>query len=95
MGLWLVAGIVFLLNLSFGIWRARVRVFSWPWILAVHLPVPVIIALRIYSGLGWRLVTFPVLIGAFLLGQFAGGKLNRWLSNAVSYQLAALPSSPL
>src|SRR5947209_7259767 len=29
-----------------------------------------IIALRIFSGLGWRLITFPVLIGAFFAGQF-------------------------
>jgi hypothetical protein len=74
MNLWLVAALVFVLNLPFGFWRARVRKFSWPWILAIHLPVPAIIALRIYSGLGWRFVTFPVLIAAFFAGQLAGGK---------------------
>ena len=84
MGLWLVAAIVFLLNLPFGIWRAKARLFSWPWILAIHLPVPVIIALRIYGGLGWRFVTFPVLIVAFFLGQYAGGKLSRLLSHSAS-----------
>ena len=77
MPLWVVAAIVFLLNLPFGYWRAGTRRFSLPWILAVHLPVPVIIALRIYSGLGWQLVTFPVLISAFFLGQFTGGKAHR------------------
>jgi hypothetical protein len=81
MELWLDAGIVFFLNLPFGFWRARVRTFSWQWILAVHLPVPLIIALRIYSGLGWRFITFPVLIGAFFLGQFAGGIASRLLSH--------------
>ena len=82
MGLWFVAAIVFFLNLPFGLWRARVRRFSWQWILAIHLPVPPIIALRIYSGLGWRFITFPVLIGAFLLGQVLGGRANRLLGNA-------------
>lgn len=79
MGLWLVAAIVFVLNLPFGFWRARVRRFSWPWILAIHLPVPLIIALRIYGGLGWRFITYPVLIGAFFAGQFTGGKADRLL----------------
>ena len=80
MGLWLVAAMVFLLNLPFGFWRARMRRFSWPWILAVHLPVPLIIALRIYSGLGWRFITFPVLVAAFFAGQFTGGKAGHLLS---------------
>jgi hypothetical protein len=42
----------------------------------VHLPVPLVIALRIYSGLGWKLISFPVLIGAFFLGQYVGGKVR-------------------
>ncbi len=75
MTLWIVAAIVFLLNLPFGYWRARVRKFSMQWILAIHLPVPLIIACRIFSGLGWQLISFPVMIGAFFCGQFLGGKL--------------------
>jgi hypothetical protein len=69
----IVAATVFLLNLPFGYWRARVRRFSLPWILAVHIPVPFVIACRIYAGLGWRLTTFPVMIGAFFCGQLVGG----------------------
>jgi hypothetical protein len=83
MGLWVVAAIVFLLNLPFGFWRARVRKFSLQWILAVHVPVPFIIALRLISGLGFRLVTFPVMIGAYFLGQFLGGKASQWHSREV------------
>jgi hypothetical protein len=75
MKLWGIAVLVFLLNIPFGYWRASVRKFSWQWALAIHLPVPVVIALRIFSGLGWQLLSFPVLIGAFFLGQFCGGKL--------------------
>lgn len=77
MSLWSVAALVFLLNIPFGYWRARARKFSWQWILAIHLPVPLVIALRIFSGLGWQLISFPVVIGAFFLGQFCGGRLAR------------------
>jgi hypothetical protein len=71
-----VASLVFALNLPFGYWRANVRKFSRPWFLSVHLPVPLVIALRVFSGLGWQLITFPVMIGAFFLGQVAGSGLH-------------------
>lgn len=77
MKLWLVAAAVFLINLPFGYWRAQATRFSRQWMLAIHLPVPAVIALRIFSGLGWRWTSFPVLIGAFFLGQWSGGKLYR------------------
>jgi hypothetical protein len=77
MKLWAVAIAVFLINLPFGYWRAQSARFSRQWMLAIHLPVPAVIALRIFSGLGWQLISFPVLIGAFFLGQLCGGKLNR------------------
>ena len=74
-----VAALVSSLNLPFGFWRASVPKFSLRWVLAVHLPVPFVIALRIFSGLGWQLITFPVLIGAFFAGQFVGGRIRtKW-----------------
>jgi len=77
--LWMVAALVLTINLPFGFWRAGHRKFTLPWIVAVHAPVPVVVALRFASGLGWQLATFPVLVGAFFLGQFAGGTLRkRW-----------------
>ena len=76
MSLWTVALLVFLINLPFGYWRASVRKLSTQWFLAVHLPVPLVVALRIFSGLGWKLISFPVLVGAFFLGQFVGGRLR-------------------
>ncbi len=72
----LVAALVVLLNLPFGFWRAGTRRFSWPWLLAVHAPVPLVVALRLSSGLGWRLYTFPVMIGAYFTGQFLGGRIR-------------------
>jgi hypothetical protein len=76
MSLWTVALLVFLINLPFGYWRASVRKLSRQWFLAVHIPVPLVIALRIYSGLGFKLISFPVIIGAFFLGQFVGGRVR-------------------
>ncbi len=76
--LWTVAAAVLVLNLPFGFWRASVARFSRPWFLAVHIPVPFVIALRILSGLGWRLSTFPVMVGAFFAGQLAGGAVRRF-----------------
>jgi hypothetical protein len=82
MGLWTVAVIVFALNVPFGFWRARTRRFSRQWFLAVHLPIPAVIGFRIFAGLGWHFITFPVLIGAFFFGQVTGSLLQwavHWL----------------
>jgi hypothetical protein len=77
-----VAAAVLALNLPFGFWRAGVRKFTPSWILAVHAPVPFVVALRLASGLGWQFITFPVLIGAFFTGQFVGGRLRRFWTRA-------------
>ena len=77
MNLLSIAIIVFIMNVPFGYWRASTKTFSLQWFLSVHLPVPFIIALRVFSGLGWALFTFPVLIFSFFLGQFLGGLLNK------------------
>lgn len=73
-----VAAAVFVLNLPCGYWRAGTRKFSVAWIAAVHLPITGVVALRLLSGLGWALYSFPVIIGAYFLGQFLGGRLRRW-----------------
>ena len=74
--LWGVAAAVLVLNLPFGFWRASVTRFSRQWFLAVHIPVPFVIALRLLSGLGFQLATFPVMVGAFFAGQLAGGAVR-------------------
>jgi hypothetical protein len=74
--LWEVALAVLVLNLPFGFWRAGVRKLTLPWFLAVHLPVPAVVALRVLTGLGWAIPVFAVLIPAFFLGQFLGGKIR-------------------
>jgi hypothetical protein len=69
---------VMVINIPFGYWRDCNRRFSWAWILAIHLPVPIVIALRLVAHLGWQWHTFPILIGSFFIGQFLGGRLHRW-----------------
>jgi hypothetical protein len=71
--LWIIALVVFLLNLPFGYLRASARRLSLKWFLAIHVPVPGVIALRLLSGVGWRATTFVVLVAAFSAGQLLGG----------------------
>jgi hypothetical protein len=72
-----VALAVLVLNIPFGFWRHGTRRFTLPWFLAVHLPVPLVVGLRVLSSLGWRFTTFPVLVASFFFGQFLGGKLHQ------------------
>ena len=69
---------VFLFNIPFGYWRSNVKKFSLQWILAIHLPVPFVVAIRFISGIGFAFITYPVLVTAFFAGQFAGAKLQLW-----------------
>jgi len=75
--LWAVAAAVLVVNLPFGFWRASVPRFSRSWLLAVHVPVPIVVLLRLLSGLGFQLYTFPLMIGAFFGGQLIGGTIRR------------------
>lgn len=79
-----VAVIVFLFNVPFGYWRANVKKFSLQWVLAIHLPVPVVVALRFLSGIGFAFITYPILVGSFFLGQFAGAKIFKLWKNKIS-----------
>jgi hypothetical protein len=81
MNLFLVASIIFVLNIPFGYWRANVKKYSIQWILSIHLPIPFIILLRIYSGIGFKFITYPILIGAFFLGQLSGSHLFKRKEN--------------
>ncbi|WP_202319798.1 hypothetical protein [Archaeoglobus neptunius] len=75
---------VFVINIPFGYWRGNVEKLSRQWFLAVHVPVPMVIAIRFLSGLGWSILSFPVLIAAFFTGQFAGGRIHRFMEKRCS-----------
>ncbi|TAN40112.1 MAG: hypothetical protein EPN24_04810 [Candidatus Methanoperedens sp.] len=67
--------IVFLINLPFGYVRSSAAKFSRRWMMAVHIPVPFVFLLRIFSGLNWT--TIPLLVLSDIAGQIAGGKLRK------------------
>jgi hypothetical protein len=87
MKLYAIAIVVLILNIPFGYWRDNVEKFSKQWFLAVHAPVPAVVALRFAGGLGFHLITYPILIGSFFTGQLLGGKLH--LRRKSSGRLAA------
>lgn len=80
---------VFVLNIPFGYWRESVRKFSVAWVLAIHLPVPLVVVLRFWIGIGFALHTYPLLIGAFFLGQYAGVRLYRRMALRLGAPLSA------
>lgn len=69
---------VFVLNIPFGYWRANVRRFSAQWFLAIHIPVPLIIAMRILGHIGFSWYTYVFLVSAFFLGQQCGSLVIKW-----------------
>ncbi len=89
MTLWSVAALTAFINMPFGYWRANSEKFKRQWFLAIHLPVPLVIGLRFASGLGFHLATFPVMIGAFFLGQLAGGQIHGLLKNHTGMRITA------
>ena len=68
--------LIFLINLPFGAWRGRLRKLSPPWFVAIHLPVVLVIGIRILIGVPFRLATLPLYMLAFFLGQLAGPALS-------------------
>ena len=68
----------FTINLFFGYWRANVRTLSPQWFLAIHIPIPILVGLRVWL-LGWNWVTVPAFVAAFFIGQYAGGQLRKHL----------------
>ena len=72
-----VSIIILLLNIPFGYWRAGVKKFSLYWFLSIHIPVPIIIFLRYYSGVGFALYTYAVFIVVFFTGQKLGEYLYK------------------
>lgn len=69
------------INVFFGYWRSSVRKLSPQWLMAVHIPVPIAIGLRL-AFLGWSWVLLPAFVAAFFLGQFGGGQIRRLLKKA-------------
>jgi hypothetical protein len=89
MHLGIASATILLFNLPFGYWRAHAGKFSLQWFLAVHLPVLLAISLRVLGGLGWHLLTFPALVGAYFMGQLLGGRIHGQWQKRAKMQLSA------
>ncbi len=63
------------MNVSLGYLRSRCRRLSLPWLVYVHLSVPIIAACRLLSGI--RYTAIPVLLCAAIAGQLLGGYARR------------------
>ena len=64
-------------NLPFGYWRAGVRKLSTPWFLAVHLPVLLVVGIRLLLGVPFVWWVLPITVGSFALGQWFGGRWRK------------------
>ena len=77
MKLIIIAAIILVINLPFGYWRGGQRKYSLKWIIAIHIPVPIIILIRIYSEVGFAWYTYPIFVAAFFAGQMVGARLRK------------------
>ncbi len=68
--------LIFLINLPFGYLRGKQKKLSFKWFLYIHLPVPLVVLVRILSHIGFALYTYPLFVGAFFMGQTAGEKTD-------------------
>jgi hypothetical protein len=66
--------IVFIINLPFGHFRSKHAKFSRKWIMAVHIPIPFVFLLRVFSGFNWTVI--PLMVLSDVAGQIVGGKLK-------------------
>lgn len=73
----LVCVCTFLINVPAGYWREGVKKFSVSWFIAVHAAVPLVIMMRVYAGIEWRVPVIAGLVACYFLGQFAGSRLRR------------------
>jgi len=64
-----------LISIPCGYARQNYAKFSPMWWILIHLPIPIIIFLRIKAGLNWHFI--PLTLGSSVAGQFIGGALHR------------------
>lgn len=82
MKLLIISILVLVFNIPFGYWRSNVRAYSLQWFLAIHIPVPFIIALRLVSEIGFAWYTYVFLVTAFFLGQKTGAVMMKKIHRA-------------
>lgn len=74
----LLAGVVllaFIVSVPCGYLRESFRKFSPLWFLMVHLPIPLVVLLRMKAGFSWHVA--PITLSAAVAGQMLGGWYKR------------------
>ncbi|HBR16691.1 MAG: hypothetical protein A3G39_09460 [Deltaproteobacteria bacterium RIFCSPLOWO2_12_FULL_43_16] len=67
--------IALILNLPFGYLRSTVRKFSLSWFLYIHIPIPVVILMRLWLGFSYKAI--PLILIGSMTGQLLGGYFNK------------------
>jgi hypothetical protein len=70
---YILVALVALLNLPFGAWRVTTTRYSLLWFLAIHVPIPLVVVVRLAMGYGYALV--PFLVAGAIAGQVLGARL--------------------
>lgn len=65
----------FIVSVPCGYIRQNYAKYSFMWFLLIHLPIPLIVLMRIEAGLDWHMI--PLTLGASVAGQIVGGSANR------------------
>lgn len=68
--------VALVVNLPFGHLRAMARRYSLKWFLYIHLPIPLIILLRMGMGIDYSGI--PIVVLGAITGQFLGGRFKSW-----------------
>lgn len=77
-GIILVIGLVILaliISIPCGYIRQYFPKYSLMWFFLIHLPIPLIVFLRIKAGLSWHFI--PLTLVGSVAGQIIGGRLSR------------------
>ncbi|GMR04714.1 MAG: hypothetical protein BMS9Abin23_0617 [Thermodesulfobacteriota bacterium] len=69
----LLTAFALVFNLPFGYLRGGTKKFTFLWFLYIHLPIPFVIALRLLSGFGFKVV--PLVLIASIIGQVVGARI--------------------
>ncbi|MDD2851755.1 MAG: hypothetical protein PHY09_07615 [Desulfuromonadaceae bacterium] len=73
-----IIGLLFfalVINIPCGYIRQNFPKYSLMWFFLIHLPIPLIVILRIKAGLNWYFI--PITLGSSVAGQIIGGALSR------------------
>ncbi len=70
-----LVALTLIISIPCGYARQYTAKYSLMWWVLIHLPIPIIVLLRIKAGLNWHFI--PLTLGSSVAGQIVGGALNR------------------